>query len=283
MASGNNIQLITLGFSTCPNDTFIFDAMVNGKIDTEGIAFEYLLEDVETLNKLAFSSELDMTKISYSAFGYFVDKYILLNAGSALGVNCGPLLVGMQDVNLNSIDQLKIAIPGKYTTANFLFSLAFPNSSNKVEMVFAGIEDAILNGKADAGVIIHESRFTYLDKGLKKIMDLGEYWNEFSGLPIPLGGIAVKRTLPFELQQKLNRILKRSVSFALKNPDESKEFVKLHALELKDEVIRSHIDLYVNDYTVSLEEEGKRAINKLLDTGIDLKLIPPITTPIFVN
>ena len=278
-----NNKVISLGFSTCPNDTFIFDAMVNGKIDTEGIVFEYIMEDVESLNKLAFSSRLDMTKISYSAFGFLVDKYVLLDAGSALGVNCGPLVVGLKNLNQDSIDEAKVAIPGKYTTANFLFSLAFPKSNNKVEMVFSSIEDAVLNGEVDAGVIIHESRFTYKDKGLKQLMDLGSYWDELSGLPIPLGGIAVKRSLPLELKEKLNRIMKRSVSFALENPHESSEFVKLHAIEMKNEVIQSHIDLYVNDYTVSLNEDGITAVKKLLNTGMELQLIPTCTIPLFVN
>ena len=178
MGSTINKQVISVGFSTCPNDTFIFDAMVNGKIDTEGIAFEYIMDDVETLNKLAFSAKLDMTKISYSAFGFLVDKYALLDAGSALGVNCGPLVVGLKELSSDAMCEARFAIPGKYTTANFLFSLAFPKSNNKVEMVFSSIEDAILHGEVDAGVIIHESRFTYKNKGLKQIMDLGAYWDE---------------------------------------------------------------------------------------------------------
>ena len=283
MSSAVSNPIISLGFSPCPNDTFIFDAMVNGKIDTEGIIFEYTLDDVETLNKRAFSSELDVTKISYSAFGFITDKYALLDSGSALGVNCGPLLVGLKSQPLSGIRQLNIAIPGKYTTANLLFSLAFPDAKNKVEMVFSEIEDAVLQRKVDVGIIIHESRFTYQGKGLKKIMDLGVYWDKLTALPIPLGGIAVKRILPLEVQQKLNRIMKRSVSFAFENPNASMEFVKLHAQEMNNEIVKSHIGLYVNDYTLSLKKEGVKAVNKLLDAGMDLQLIPPITKPIFVN
>ena len=201
---------LTLGFSTCPNDTFIFDAMVNGRIDTEGLRFQLHLSDVEELNQLAFSSALDITKVSYHAFAYLSDAYQLLTAGSALGFGNGPLLISKHKIYPDELDGLKIAIPGKYTTANLLLSIAYPNLRQKMEYLFSDIEEVILSGEADAGVIIHENRFTYQAKGLKKVVDLGEFWEHETGLPIPLGGIIIKRSLPREISLKVNRVLGRS-------------------------------------------------------------------------
>src|SRR6201746_2394095 len=228
---------LTLGFSPCPNDTFIFDALIHHKIDTEGLEFEVFYDDVETLNQKAFRGELDITKLSYHAFAYVADKYVLLDSGSALGYGVGPMLICKGDEDelrkrLSEPDStVKIGIPGKYTTANFLLGLAFPNAKNKVELVFSDIENAVLEGRVDVGLIIHENRFTYQDKGLKKIIDLGDYWEQLTGLAIPLGGIVANRKLPLDIQHKINRILRRSVEFAFENPKSGLEFIRSHAQE----------------------------------------------------
>lgn len=279
---------LTLGFSPCPNDCFIFDAMLHGKIDTEGLTFDVVMEDVETLNQKAFRGELDVTKLSYHAYAHLVKNYQLLNAGSALGNNCGPLLISKNNnpekiSALRSPDShLKIAIPGKYTTANFLLSLAYPEATNKIEMVFSQIEDAVLSGKVDAGLIIHENRFTYEQKGLKKIIDLGEYWETLAKAPIPLGGIVIKRNFPDELKKKFDRVLRKSVEYAFANPKSSLNFVKANAQEMSEEVMYKHIDLYVNKYSVDLGAEGKRAVNLLFDKAQDLGVIDKIEEDIFL-
>ena len=254
---------LTLGFSPCPNDTFIFDAMVHHKIDTEGLEFKVVFADVESLNKWAFEGKLDVTKLSYNAFTNCVDDYVLLDSGQALGNNCGPLLIKKQNTILTK--ESKIAIPGKYTTANMLLEIAFPEYKNKIETLFSDIESDVLDGKVDAGLIIHENRFTYQDKGLIKVQDLGEFWEEKIKLPIPLGGIVVKRNLDFDLQKKVERILRKSVEYAFENRVESAEYVKLHSQEMTKEVVDAHINLYVNEFSVSLGSQGREAIVKVFD------------------
>ena len=273
---------LSLGFSPCPNDCFIFDAMIHHKIDTEGLQFEVIMEDVEALNQKAFRAELDITKLSYHAFAYLTKPYQLLNAGSALGNNCGPILISNSGFEISDLPNSTIAIPGKCTTANFLLSLAFPDSKNKVEMLFSDIEDAVISGKADAGLIIHENRFTYQQKGLKKIIDLGEYWETLTKAPIPLGGIVIKRNLSDDLKNKINRLLRKSVEYAFANPKSSLNFVKIHAQELSEEVIYKHIDLYVNNYSIDLGVEGKRAILLLFDKAEDLGIINKIEEELFL-
>jgi 1,4-dihydroxy-6-naphthoate synthase len=273
---------LKLGFSTCPNDTFIFDAMIHGKIDTEGLEFELLMEDVEELNRLAFEGNIDITKLSYHAFVYIADQFVLLDSGSALGRNNGPLLISKHKVYPDEVSDLRIAIPGKNTTANLLLSIAFPNVKEKKEYLFSDIEDVVVSGEMDAGLIIHENRFTYEKKGLKKVMDLGEYWEEITGLPIPLGGIVVNRKLSSEVQRKVNRVLKRSVQYAFDNPQESYSFVKQYAQEMDDEVMRSHIELYVNDFTLNLGEEGHKAIESLYKIATEKKVIPQFREDIFL-
>ena len=254
---------LTLGFSPCPNDTFIFDALVHHKIDTEGLEFEVIFADVEQLNKWAFQRKLDITKLSYNAFTHCVNNYTLLDSGSALGNNCGPLLIKKPNTILTK--ESKIAIPGKYTTANMLLNIAFPNHQNKVEILFSEIENNVLEGKVDAGLIIHENRFTYQEKGLEKAKDLGEFWEEETGLPIPLGGIVVKRELPLATQQKIERVLRKSVEFAFENPNSSADYVKFHAQEMEKEVVDAHIALYVNNYSISLGEQGRKAVELLFE------------------
>lgn len=254
---------LTLGFSPCPNDTFIFDALVHHKIDTEGLEFEVIFADVEQLNKWACQGKLDITKLSYNAFTHCVNDYALLDSGSALGNNCGPLLIKKPNTILTK--ESKIAIPGKYTTANMLLNIAFPNYQNKVEILFSEIENKVLEGKEDAGLIIHENRFTYEDKGLEKEKDLGEFWEEETGLPIPLGGIVTNRRLPLATQQKIERVLRKSVEFAFENPNSSADYVKFHAQEMGKEVVDAHIALYVNNYSISLGEQGRKAVELLFE------------------
>ncbi|MCO6480468.1 MAG: 1,4-dihydroxy-6-naphthoate synthase, partial [Phaeodactylibacter sp.] len=265
---------LTLGFSPCPNDTFIFDAMIHGKVDTEGLAFQPVIADVEELNQKAFARALDITKLSYHAFAYLLDDYALLDAGSALGNNVGPLLIARAPMEEAEVLEAQIAIPGKYTTANFLLSLAYPAAKNRTEMLFSDIEDAVLSGKSDAGLIIHENRFTYQDKGLVKIRDLGEFWEGTTQMPIPLGGIVASRALPAEVQQAVERVMARSVAFAMDNPEEPKAFVRQYAQEMDEEVMYKHIGLYVNEYTRSLGVSGKEAVQRLFDIAMARGVIP---------
>lgn len=273
----------SLGFSPCPNDCFIFDALVHKKIDTQGIDFTIVMEDVEALNNRAFKQELDITKLSYHAFIFLTHQYALLNSGSALGFNCGPLLVKDSKLKIQDINAASIAIPGKYTTANFLLSLAFPNAKNKKELLFSDIEGAVLSHQVDAGLLIHENRFTYEQKGLEKIIDLGEFWDSLIHAPIPLGGIVVKRSLDVNLQKTIDNLIKQSVEFAFANPESCMGFVKQHAQEMSEEVMKKHIALYVNDFSVDLGNVGKNAIQLLIDKAIETKLIEGVAPQIFVS
>lgn len=259
---------LTLGFSPCPNDTFIFDALVNQKIDTGRFIFKPVLEDVQTLNEWALNGRLDVTKISYAVLPKLLNEYVVLNSGGALGSGVGPLLITKNELPTSSteaINDLTIAIPGEHTTANMLFSLAFPGTSKKSYMVFSQIEDAVLTGKVDAGVIIHENRFTYAGKGLKKIVDLGEFWEEKTGLPIPLGGIVSKRKFGNEVNLQVDQLIRTSIEYSFRNYPEISTYVKQHSQEMSIEVMRQHIDLYVNDYSLDLNESGRRAVTKFLE------------------
>ena len=272
---------LSIGFSPCPNDTFIFDALIHGKIDTEGLDFEVHMADVEELNQMAFRGELDITKLSYHAFLHILEEYVMMDSGSALGNNCGPLLIknaGAENPNINDL----IAIPGKYTTANFLLNYAFPDLQNKQELLFSDIESAIKSKKVSAGLIIHENRFTYADRGFEKVKDLGEHWEKSAGMPIPLGGIAIKRNLDKSLQEKVQRLIHKSLEFAFENPAESLGFVKQHAQEMDAEVMQKHINLYVNDYSLSLGEKGKAAIQYMYAFSVEKKLINSSEKDLFV-
>lgn len=271
---------LTLGFSPCPNDTFIFDALIHHKIDTEGLDFDVFFEDVETLNQKALRGELDITKLSFHAYAYVIENYVLLDSGSALGFGVGPLLISKKEFGAlslaseNQIANLKIGIPGKYTTANFLLGLVYPQAENKIEMVFSDIEKALLNDTIDLGLIIHENRFTYQDKGLKKVMDLGEFWEDLTSCAIPLGGIMIKRNLSEDIKQTVNRVIRRSVEFAFKNPKSGLDFIRLHAQEMSEEVMYKHIELYVNQHSIDLGAEGKKAVSTFFDEGVQRKIIP---------
>ena len=257
---------LSIGFSPCPNDTFIFDALVNKKIDTEGLELKPVLEDVQTLNEWALQGKLDLTKISYGVLPLLLDQYIVLNAGGALGKGVGPLLITKNEAHTAEVvDQLTIAIPGEHTTAHMLFSLAFPTATRKKFMVFSAIEDAVLKGEVDAGVIIHENRFTYQQKGLKKLMDLGEYWEQQTGNPIPLGGIVMKKSFDMALQQQVDRLIQQSLQYAFDHYPLVTDYVKQHSQEMSEAVMRQHIDLYVNNYSLQLGEDGKAAVHTFLD------------------
>jgi len=257
---------LSLGFSPCPNDTFIFDALVNKKIDTMGFEFEVVLEDVETLNQWALQGKLDITKLSFPAFFQSSNEYVLLNSGSALGKGVGPLLISKSaDINQGSkIEDLTIALPGSHTTANLLFSFAYPNATNKEFMVFSSIEDAVLRGKTDLGVIIHENRFTYQQKGLFKVRDLGEYWEEKMNAPIPLGGIASKKESR-AAAGTIDSLIRQSLEHAFSNYPFITDYVKQHSQVMSEDVMRQHIDLYVNNYSLDLGAEGRQAIATLYD------------------
>jgi 1,4-dihydroxy-6-naphthoate synthase len=269
---------LTLGFSPCPNDTFIFDALVNKKIDTEGLEFDAVLEDVETLNKWSFEKKLDIIKLSYPAFFQNLDKYVLLNSGAALGKGVGPLLISKQNIQHSTlnIQRSTISLPGENTTANLLFSFAYPNAKKKIFMRFDKIEDFVLTeaaqvspvgrdleGAAKLGVIIHENRFTYQQKGLHKVTDLGEYWEEKMDAPIPLGGIAVSRSIDRGISLKIDRLIRKSIEFAFSNYPLITEYVKQHSQEMSEDVMRQHIELYVNNFSIDLGTDGKKAIETL--------------------
>ncbi len=259
------ILKLTLGFSPCPNDTFIFDALVNNKISTAGLSFDVILEDVETLNQWAIQGKLDITKMSYGVLPLVMKNYFILNSGSALGRGVGPLLIRNEAIEIINMENQVIAIPGEHTTAHLLFSLACPNAKNKIFLRYNEIEDFVLSRKG-LGVIIHENRFTYQDKGLIKINDLGDYWERNTGNAIPLGGIAIRRSVPNDISFKIDALIKQSIEFAYKNHyDELTDYVKIHSQEMSEVVMRKHIDLYVNNYSADLGKEGKAAIKKLLE------------------
>ena len=276
---------LTLGFSPCPNDCFIFDAMVHRRIDLEGLVFDVQLADVETLNRAAFAGTADITKLSFHAYAYCAADYVLLDSGSALGRNCGPLLISKRPITQAEVaaGQLRIAIPGRYTTANFLMSLAFPGATDKSELVFSEIEGAVIDGRFDAGLIIHENRFTYEARGLRKIIDLGEYWESQTGAPIPLGGIVIRRSLPAETRNAVNRIIRHSVEHAFAHPSDSRAYVRAHAQEMSEEVMYKHIDLYVNQYSIDLGSDGRHAVHLLFERAARLGVIPPAPSSLFLS
>lgn len=255
---------LTLGFSPCPNDTFIFDALVNGKIDTGGLEFDVLLEDVQTLNDWALQGRLDITKLSYAVLPLVLDNYILLQSGSALGKGVGPLLISKKEIRETDVNNYLVAIPGEHTTAHMLFKLKYPAATNKIFLRYDEIESFVQQEKG-LGVIIHENRFTYEAKGLKKIIDLGDYWESYTGQPIPLGGITIKRDLPAELQLKTDALIKQSIEYAFSNYPELTDYIRQHSQEMSEEVMRKHIDLYVNEFSISLGEGGRAAVKKMIE------------------
>ncbi len=274
---------LTLGFSPCPNDTYIFDALVHQKVDTEGLEFDYFMEDVEKLNGEAFAEKPDITKLSFHAFLHLAGNYLLLDSGAALGFGAGPLVISKKLKQFNEIAGKTVAIPGKYTTANLLFSLAMKEPVQKKELLFSEIEDAILAGAVDAGVIIHESRFTYHLKGLHKLIDLGEYWETLTGSPVPLGGIAAHSRLGKDVIHKVERSIRRSVEFANAGSSELSEFIRCNAREMDESVMRKHIGLYVNEYSVSLGAKGMKAVQLMFELAVASGIIPAMPGRIFAS
>jgi 1,4-dihydroxy-6-naphthoate synthase len=247
--------------------------MVHGLIDCEGLEFDYRMEDVENLNHLAMEGRIDMVKVSYHAFLYLSPVYRLLDSGSALGSGNGPLLISKNEYSIGDLDDKMVAIPGEYTTAHLLLKLLAPSIRRKKILLFSEIEDSILKDESDAGVIIHESRFTFEKKGLKKIADLGELYDSLTHSLVPLGGIIVRKDLGAETVTKLNRIMHRSVAYAMENPGAVMEFVRCNAQEMEKEVMQKHIDLYVNQYTLDLGQAGRNAIARLFELALDRGLI----------
>lgn len=265
---------IKLGFSTCPNDTFMFDAMVHGRVDTRGYEFEVVMADIHHLNQMALAGSLDMVKVSYNLYGHLRGRYALLEAGSAMGKGCGPLLISREETTVEELIArgAKVAIPGRQTTANLLLSFFAPELQSREEVLFHEVMPAVLDGRADAGLIIHENRFTYQDLGLKCVQDLGEYWEEKTGLPIPLGAICASESLGAEVIADLDAIMRDSVAYAFAHPEASSDFVRAHAQELSAAVTQAHIDLYVNDFSLGMGEMGHEAVKRLLAVGAKMGL-----------
>ncbi|MCX5876953.1 MAG: 1,4-dihydroxy-6-naphthoate synthase [Deltaproteobacteria bacterium] len=266
---------LTLGFSPCPNDTFIFNALVHAQACDESLDFgEAILADVETLNEWALAGRLDVTKLSFHALGHLLDQYVLLMAGSALGRGCGPLLVARGEFSPSELPRLTIAIPGAYTTAAMLLRMYSPVALTTRVMRFNEIMPAIVAGEVDAGVIIHESRFTFQEHGLLMLQDLGVWWEQETGFPIPLGGIVAKRSLGKEKIQAIDRCIRASVATAFASPGAGMPYIRQHAQELDDRVIKEHIGLYVNPFSLDLGEEGVAAVREFLERGRQLGIFP---------
>lgn len=268
------MQSLKLGFSPCPNDTHIFYALMHGRVDCRGLSFKERLEDVETLNELALGGELDVSKVSCHALGFLRDKYCVLGAGAALGRGCGPLVVARENRGVDSLKGARVALPGRLTTASLLFRLFCPDSGEAVFMPFHEIPQAVVKGEVDAGVIIHESRFTYASLGLARVMDLGEWWEGETGRPIPLGCVVARRSLGNKLTAELEQVLRESVRYANDHPSDARQYIRQHSREMSDEVCASHIALYVNDYSLNLGKEGETAILTLLERAESLGLVP---------
>jgi 5,8-dihydroxy-2-naphthoate synthase len=276
-------QVLTLGYSPCPNDTFIFYALVHGRVRVPGVEFRERLEDVETLNQLALEGRLDLTKISYHAFGHLRERYALLRSGGALGRGCGPLLVARPGVSLADLKKGVIAVPGRLTTAYLLLRLFDPSVTNIEVMAFDRIMDAVSTGDVTAGLIIHESRFTYPRYKLEKLIDLGEWWEKYTGLPIPLGGILGKRSLGGETLLNVEKGIRESIHYANSHPDEVLDYCRQHSQEMEDPVMKSHIDLYVNDLSLDLGEDGLRAVRKLLAEAEACGVFPRSDKPLLAD
>ncbi len=274
---------LTLGYSPCPNDTYIFYALTHGRVATNDLSVQERLEDVETLNQLALDGLLDLTKISYHALGHLRDNYALLRSGGALGRGCGPLVIAPEPIDMAALRGKKVAIPGALTTANLLLQLYGEGYDQVLIMPFDRIMGALQRGEADAGLIIHESRFTYRQGGFHEILDLGAWWETETGLPIPLGGILARRDLGQETIQTVDRAIRASLEYAHAHPEEPRAYIKEHAQELEDDVIDAHIGLYVNDFSLDLGDEGVAAVEGLFARAEARGLIPKTEAPLFIT
>ncbi len=277
------MKTLSLGYSPCPNDTYIFYALTHGRIATPGFSVAERLEDVETLNQLAIDGQLDLTKISYHALGHLRDRYVLLHSGGALGRGCGPLVIAANDTDLHSLRGKRIAIPGPLTTANLLLQLYGSGFDNLLVVPFDQIMPSLKRGEADAGVIIHESRFTYRGSGFHEILDLGAWWEADTGLPIPLGGILARRDLGHHTIRAVDNAIRASLEYARCNPDEPRTYIRKHAQEMDDQVIDAHIEMYVNDFSLDLGAEGLAAVQTLMARAEERGLIPPSIAPLILE
>mgnify|MGYP001475727334 CR=1 FL=1 len=273
---------INIGISPCPNDTFIFEALIQKRIDTDPFDFHFVFEDVEKLNSMAVAGQLDVTKLSFFAYAQVSMNYQLLDSGSALGKNCGPLIIAKDPISLSDIHNCSISVPGERTTAHWLLQLTHPELTQKEFALFSEIENRVLHDVTDLGLIIHENRFTYSDKGLHKIQDLGEFWESYSGLPLPLGGIAIRRETDNVIKHRINQLIRESIEFAFDHPEVSFPFVQSYSQEMEEHVIKEHINLYVNEYSISLREEGKQAIVHMLNLMENMQMCPKVVFPIFI-
>ncbi len=273
-------KTLSLGYSPCPNDTYIFYALTHNKVTIPQHMIAERLEDVETLNQLALNGLLDLTKISYHAFGHLRDRYVLLRSGGALGRGCGPTVIAQGPTDMKSLRGKRIAVPGKLTTANLLLQLYGTGYEELLILPFDQIMPALKCGEVEAGVIIHESRFTFQQAGFHEVVDLGAWWEEDTGLPIPLGGILARRDLGVETIQSVDRAIRASLEYARQHPQEPRAYIKDHAQELDDQVIDAHINLYVNDFSLDLGEEGVNAVEALLARAEARGLIPKSKEPL---
>jgi 1,4-dihydroxy-6-naphthoate synthase len=274
---------LTIGYSPCPNDTFIFYALIHGKVTVPGITFREQLEDVETLNRMALENRLDLTKISYHALGHLRESYALLRSGGALGRGCGPLIVARPGTMLADLKHGTIAIPGKLTTAYLLLRLFDPSIENVEVMTFDRIMDAVSGGAVTAGLIIHESRFTYPLYKLEKLLDLGAWWEQHSALPIPLGGILGRRSLGRDLLLRIEAGIRESVRYAYAHRSEVMGYCGMHSQEMDPAVMKSHIDLYVNDFSLDLGQEGLAAVHRLFYEAEDRGIFPSSDKPLLAE
>ncbi len=273
---------LTLGYSPCPNDTFIFYALTHGRLNVPGLEVTETLADVETLNLRAMKAELDLTKISFHALAYLREHYCLLRSGGAMGRGCGPLVVSRGDEDMETLKGKVIAVPGRFTTAHLLLMLYGEGYENVSVMPFDSIMDAVVSGEADAGLVIHEGRFTYAARGLRKVVDLGELWESETKLPIPLGGILAKRSLGADTVKLAEAAIRRSVEYAFAHRDETRSYIKAHAQELDDEVIDSHIALYVNEFSLDMGDDGVQAVEALFGMAEQRGIIPASNLPLFL-
>lgn len=268
-----------LAISTCPNDTFMFDALVNNRIDTLGHKFELELADIEQLNSMLADNQHDISKVSFHAFAKHTAKYQMLRSGAAIGFGNGPLIISKKKIYPDELRDVNIGIPGTETTANLLLSILYPECKNKTVYLFSDIEEALLENEIDAGVIIHETRFSYTHKGLKFVADLGQLWEEKFQLPLPLGGIAIKRGIDEPTKKQIEHLISESVRYAKKNPEASYDFVKKHAQDLDQQVINKHIALYVNNYSIDCGLDGMDAMEKIIKKATNQtnsKIINPL-------
>ena len=274
---------LKLGYSTCPNDTFIFYALAHNLINCAELAFEIELADVETLNQRARRGVFDISKLSFATIGCLLDRYGLLRSGAALGRGCGPVVVARPGFDLKKLKTKKIAVPGMWTTACMLLGLYLSEKPDAVPMPFDRIMPAVQNGDFDFGVIIHEGRFTYKEYGLISLVDLGEWWEQKTSLPVPLGGIAIRRDIATKTALKVERAIRESVIYAFNNRIKADNYIKRHAREMTLAAIHQHIDLYVNEFTLDAGDEGEEAINKLFAMARDRAVLPESNMPLFVN